>query len=176
MKKIELQGKRVIDCLLNDKQGKRTKIVNLNIDPIYETKKNQFDLLHKLNYNIETKDDNELKLLKLYNQELKKKHYSYNQQDIKKEILNNELFISLKEIQEKLLESCLECYYCNNFVKIIYSDVRDPCQWTLDRINNDIGHNNDNVVICCLKCNLQRRRIDDEKFLFTKQLKIFKQE
>ena len=175
MKKIELQGKRVIDSF-NDKPGKRTKITKLDIDPIYQTKKYQFELIRKLNYNIEAIDENEQKLLKLISQELKKKHYSYNQQDIKKEILNNELFISFKQLQEKLLESLLECYYCNSFCKIIYSDVRDPLQWTLDRINNDLGHNDNNVVICCLKCNLQRRRIDDEKFLFTKQLKIFKQE
>ena len=58
-----------------------TNIENLiqiaTIEQIYE-------LLNKLNYEIGTKDDNELKLLKLINQELKKKHYSYQQQDIKK--------------------------------------------------------------------------------------------
>lgn len=175
MKKIELQGKRVIDSF-NDKPAKRSKIVDMNISSIYETKKQQFELLHKLKYEIKTKDNEEEKLLKLINQELKKKHYSYNQQDIKKDILDSVQFISLSQIQEKLLDCCLECYYCNTSVKIIYSDVRDPTQWTLDRINNDMGHNNNNVVISCLKCNLQRRRIDDEKFLFTKQLKILKQE
>ena len=28
-------------------------------------------------------------------------------------------------------------------------------QWTLDRIDNNIGHSKENVVICCLKCNLK---------------------
>ena len=27
--------------------------------------------------------------------------------------------------------------------------------WTLDRINNDLSHTNDNTCISCLKCNLQ---------------------
>ena len=46
--------------------------------------------------------------------------------------------------------------------------------WTLDRINNDIGHYGDNVVIGCLACNLQKRRRGDEAFRFTKQLIIKK--
>ena len=45
-------------------------------------------------------------------------------------------------------------------------------QWTLDRIDNDQGHTYDNVVIACLECNLQRRRTNSDKFLFTKQMKI----
>jgi hypothetical protein len=47
-------------------------------------------------------------------------------------------------------------------------------QWTLDRLDNSIGHHDDNVVICCLKCNLKKRRMDDEKFKFTKQLRVIK--
>ena len=46
----------------------------------------------------------------------------------------------------------------------------------LDRINNDLGHNKDNVKIACLGCNLKRRRLNMDKFLFTKQLKIQKKE
>jgi hypothetical protein len=46
----------------------------------------------------------------------------------------------------------------------------------LDRINNDLGHNNDNVVISCLECNLKRRKKSKDSFLFTKQLKINRQE
>ena len=175
MKIIELQGKRVIDSF-NEKQAKRTKVVNMNFEKKYELKQEQYELLRKLNYNIIPKDLNEQKILNFIKQELKKKHYSYRQQDIKKKILDENYFISLEQIIEKITESLLECYYCNKDVKIIYEDVRDSKQWTLDRINNDLGHIKDNVVICCLKCNLQRRRLDDEKFLFTKQLKITKQE
>ena len=47
-------------------------------------------------------------------------------------------------------------------------------QWTLDRLDNNKGHCFENVVICCLKCNLKRRTTDDEKFKFTKQMRIVK--
>ena len=59
---------------------------------------------------------------------------------------------------------------------ILYKRVREDYQWTLDRIDNNIGHTCDNTIIACLKCNLQRRRINKGAFLFTKQLKIIKQE
>ena len=56
----------------------------------------------------------------------------------------------------------------------MYENVRESKQWTLDRIDNNIGHNKDNVVICCLECNLKRGTIDDKKFKFTKQMRIIK--
>ena len=46
--------------------------------------------------------------------------------------------------------------------------------WTLDRIDNNIGHNTDNVVISCLACNLQKRRRGEEAFKFMKQMVIKK--
>ena len=57
---------------------------------------------------------------------------------------------------------------------LIYENVREPRQWTLDRIDNSIGHNTENVVISCLSCNLKRRTMDDKKFKFSKQMKIIK--
>ena len=51
---------------------------------------------------------------------------------------------------------------------------REKEQWTLDRIDNNIGHTKDNVVISCLSCNIKRGVMDDAKFKFTKQLKIIK--
>ena len=59
-------------------------------------------------------------------------------------------------------------------VELIYKEVRAKKQWTLDRIDNDIGHNNGNVIISCLECNLKRRRTNMDKFKFTKQLRIVK--
>jgi hypothetical protein len=59
---------------------------------------------------------------------------------------------------------------------ILYENVREPKQWTVDRINNDLGHNNDNFVLACLDCNLKRRCKSCDKFLFTKQLNIIRQD
>ena len=32
------------------------------------------------------------------------------------------------------------------------------------RIDNDLSHTDDNVIVACLKCNLQRRRQNKDKF------------
>jgi hypothetical protein len=48
-------------------------------------------------------------------------------------------------------------------------------QWSVDRINNNLGHNIDNFHLACLDCNLKRRRRTDDSFLFTKQLNVKKQ-
>ena len=57
---------------------------------------------------------------------------------------------------------------------LIYNKKLQQDQWTLDRTNNYKGHNNENTVISCLQCNIQRRRTNDKKFLFSKQLIIHK--
>ena len=75
---------------------------------------------------------------------------------------------------EKLVLSKLRCTYCRDNVLFIYKQIREEKQWTLDRINNSIGHSNKNTVIACLKCNLERRNINDKKFLFTKQMRLIK--
>jgi hypothetical protein len=103
-----------------------------------------------------------------------KKLQSYKQQDLLKKRYKEEKFINIKETIKKLYESKLLCHYCNKKLFILYDIVREMKQWTLDRIDNDIGHYSDNVVISCLDCNLKRRRTNKEAFLFTKQLNIIK--
>jgi hypothetical protein len=49
-------------------------------------------------------------------------------------------------------------------------------QWTLDRIDNKKGHNEGNVIIACLQCNLKRRCTAKDAFMFTKNMKIIKQD
>ena len=106
--------------------------------------------------------------------ELKKKLNGYKKQDIDKKLLDDSKFINFEQLQEKLVLSKLTCYYCKCDMLLMYDKPRENTQWTLDRIDNDLGHNNENVVIACLKCNLKRRRTNSDKFKFTKQMKIIK--
>jgi len=108
--------------------------------------------------------------------EIQKKLNSYKQQDIKKDRFNREQFINMETLLEKLVVSRLKCYYCKGQMLLLYKNKRDVSQWTLDRLDNTIGHAGDNVVIACLECNIARRCRDDEKFLFSKQMKIIKKE
>ena len=104
--------------------------------------------------------------------EINKKLNGYKNQDLKKKINSN--LIQLHEVMEKLETCNFQCHYCFCTVDILYKQVRQENQWTLDRINNDIGHEKDNVVISCLKCNLEKKKMELEKFKFTKQLKLIK--
>ena len=102
-----------------------------------------------------------------------KKLNGYKSQDEKVEIYSEYHFIKPDEVVEKLMACEYSCYYCKQKVKMEYTK-RDMEQWTLDRIDNTMGHNTKNVLISCLGCNLKRRNRTVEKFLFTKQLVIQK--
>lgn len=106
--------------------------------------------------------------------EINKKINGYKNQDIKKQIYNEKKLITMEETMEKLVISKLKCHYCLQNTHILYTRNRDETQWTLDRIDNNLCHSNENTVIACLKCNLQRRCQDAKKFTFTKQLRIAK--
>jgi len=107
-------------------------------------------------------------------QMIKKKRSSYRTQDVKKERFNKNTFIEYDELIDKLVISKLKCSYCKCNMLLLYKNIRDEKQWTLDRVDNSIGHTNDNCVISCLQCNLQKRSRDDSKFKFTKQMNIIK--
>jgi hypothetical protein len=107
-------------------------------------------------------------------QQLNRKISGYKQQDLKKGVYDDQQFINIDSIVNKMRETELKCYYCKVEMMILYETVREAKQWTVDRVNNDIGHNMDNYHLACLSCNLKRRRTDDDKFLFTKQLSIVK--
>ena len=98
----------------------------------------------------------------------------YKQQDIDKSRYDNNQFIKLDKVIEKMYKCKLNCYYCKCKMNILYEIVRENKQWTLDRLDNDIGHNEENVIIACLECNLKRRRTNTNSFLFTKQLNLVK--
>ena len=82
--------------------------------------------------------------------------------------------MDIKKVLELLEKSELLCYYCRKEVKLLYENVREMTQWSLDRLDNSEGHNKENVVIACLSCNLHRKTMYHERFVFTKQLNIVK--
>jgi hypothetical protein len=107
-------------------------------------------------------------------QQIQTKRNGYKYQDVQKKIYDEQSFISYRKILELLVKSGLLCYYCKEKVFVIYEYIREVNQWSLERINNDYGHNHDNVEIACLRCNLRRRTMNHEKFLATKQIKFVK--
>jgi hypothetical protein len=125
-----------------------------------------------LNNNLNYFDD----VSKIAIQEINKKMYGYKQQDTLKKRYNEEQFLTFESIINKMIECELKCRYCKNEMNVLYDISREMKQWSIDRINNDVGHNIDNYHLACLDCNLKRRRRTDEKFLFTKQLNIVKKE
>ena len=106
--------------------------------------------------------------------EINKKISGYKQQDKLKKLFDEDKFLTFENIIQKLLECQHKCYYCKAELKVLYDISRQMTQWSVDRIDNDKGHNNDNFYIACLECNLKRRRRSDDKFLFTKQMKLVK--
>ena len=158
MKKIEIKSRYSKDKITKA-QGKE---VEQQKDISY------FEQIKKLNLAYLTGDKCDV------HQEIKKKISSYAQQDKRRDIFDSKKLINFDQCTEKLVLSKLKCYYCRCDMLLMYKDKREPMQWTLDRLDNNIGHFNNNVVICCLNCNLKKRRMDDEKFKFTKQLNIIK--
>jgi hypothetical protein len=134
------------------------------------------------NYNEQIKIINDISCNNLENsvtkiaiQQINKKISSYKQQDISKKMFENEQFIDFNCVISKMNESQLKCRYCKCEMSILYDITREMKQWSVDRVDNNKGHNKDNFHLACLDCNLKRRRKTDEKFLFTKQLNIIKQ-
>jgi len=113
---------------------------------------------------------------KIIIQQIKNKIYGYKHQDIIKKHLNEEKFLTFQSVIQKMIECELKCRYCKEEMFVLYDVSRELYQWSVDRIDNDVGHNVDNFHLACLECNLKRRRRTDEKFLFTKQLNIIKSE
>ena len=109
-------------------------------------------------------------------QEINKKIYGYKQQDILKKRYDEKKFLTFESVINKMIECQLKCRYCTKEMNVLYDISREMRQWSVDRIDNDLGHNISNFHLACLDCNLKRRRRTDEKFLFTKQLNIIKQD
>lgn len=166
-KQINIEDKYFIQKVSGKKQKRETcKLWDFSLNNI--TQKREKEELIKLYSDI--KSD----LGKHIEREIQKKRNGYKQQDIKKDRIEYELFVSLNDCIELLLESHLKCSYCKKRVVILYQNIREKSQWTLDRIDNDKCHSKDNCVVSCLTCNVSKKRLNDDKFRFTKQMVLIK--
>jgi hypothetical protein len=102
--------------------------------------------------------------------QIQKKLGGYRHQDVKKDRFTPTEFVNYADVCKLILESVGKCYYCEQTTRLMYENVLDPQQWTLDRIDNTMGHNRTNVIIACLSCNLRRRCAHTSKYVMTKQL------
>jgi len=162
--KMKNEKKSYIDLLDKVSAKEVSKDISNAIITIYDNYDIQLALIRKLYKGVAFYEQ------KYFSQALKNKLDCYKQQDIKKKYDDYNNFITLENIIEKLVTSEMLCFYCNVKTLILYKNSREQCQWTLDRINNYDEHSNSNTIICCLKCNLQRRRKNSAKFKFSKQL------
>ena len=154
---------------------KKREIMNkYNIMHDYLNYTKQLEMIKDMhNKKNEGKDEREKNIII---QELDKKLKSYKQQDILKNIYNESLFINIPIVLKHLHDCKLLCFYCKCELYVLYENVRELYQWTIDRLDNSLGHNKDNFVIACLNCNIKRRKTNTDKFLFTKQLNLIKKD
>lgn len=162
-KEIKIIGKTsryLMKKLIEEKNSpvKRKQVEKWNVDPTWFQTNIQLDLL-----------SNDEPILR---DEIAKKISSYRQQDVLKKRLNKKELIDYQYVKSLIQECALKCHYCSEDSLILYETRRDMSQWTVDRIDNEIGHNRNNIVISCLKCNLQRKSRNSDKFLQTKQMVI----
>lgn len=167
-KKIVIQGSQNIKSISGDKTRERVKQMTID-DAIFENHKQQHSFMCSLY--VTDKCLHKTEILS----ELQKKLQGYIQQDKQHGFYDENSIMKTHDIIELLVTSKLQCSYCKKAIYVLYKNVRQPDQWTLDRIDNTQGHNVGNCVASCYKCNVQKKQMDDTKFRFTKQMKIIKQ-
>lgn len=189
IKNINVCGKKLgmmlkTECVENDTQSadfeykkiytkskeiKRISSEKWNLPECCFTHAYQLREISKLYLNME---DESVEHRAIIIKELTNKIIGYKRQDVEKNVFQKDLFVSLENIIDKLLCSKLKCYYCKESCELLYKNVYSKQQWTLDRINNDLGHNTDNVVISCLECNLKKGTMDSDRFKYGKQIAL----
>ena len=164
-KKITITGKKNIDPINNTRTPTRTQSESWNISDKMYASQRQIEYVNQLYLGTE------FTYKSICEKELYKKWYGYKRQDIDKGLFVESKLITIEQIYENLMLSKLKCYYCNEECLLLYKDVLAKRQWTLDRIDNQIGHNEDNVVICCLECNIKRGSMDCKRFKMGKSIR-----
>ena len=192
MKKIEIQGKRNQDKMkqMDDPKAvierKASKSRMTLPDDFYRADQSLGLALLKQQIadislgvsppaNVMIDPDNE-RLLSYMIREIDMKRKAYIYQDKHHEIYDPRYSITTDRIVELLVAAELLCFYCREICQVTYKEAMCRRQWTLDRVDNNYGHNDTNVVIACLDCNLKRGTMDAERFRQGKQFTFRKME
>ena len=175
MKSVSITGKRNTDkmkTLDNPELVSERNIVKKwpqEVIELYEKHSEQMNIVNKLYMDVKPLPNGDI-----FKKEIQKKIEGYKRQDIEKEIYDKERFIDMEEVLSKLTACRIKCHYCGVECYIIYNEVLSKTQWTIDRIDNDHGHNKGNIVIACLNCNLRRGTMNSERYKLGKQMKCIK--
>ena len=182
MKKIDIIGKRNQDkmkqmadpeAIIERKVSKKRGTGDLP-DGIYEP--DQSLVLSMLKASVADKSLGVSAPLAYVLREIDTKRKAYIYQDKHHEIYDPRYSITTDRIVELLAAADLLCNYCREICQVAYKEAMCRRQWTLDRTDNNYGHNDANVVIACLDCNLKRGTMDAERFRQGKQFTFRKVE
>ena len=194
MKKIEIQGKRnqdkmkqmddpdaTIERKMSAKQAKvipdefYTMDQSLTLDILKSHVANiSVGIGHSASSTAATCSTDQVLSMILREIDGKRKAYIY--QDKHHNIYDPRYTVTTNRIVELLVNAELVCHYCREICQVTYKEAMCRRQWTLDRIDNNYGHNDANVVIACLDCNLKRGTMDAERFRMGKQFTFRKME
>ena len=175
-KTLVFSSKRTRDTIIKAQDNEHVAVRGLadRIPDTMKTKKAEIDVLRLL-FTGHSPIGNDPCLttgMKLIRTEIRDKVRGYGNQDKKNDLFDPELLITEDACILKLLSCQLKCWYCRGDVVILFTEVRQPNQWTLDRLDNDDRHTEENTVIACLDCNLRRRRQSADKYLMGKRIVV----
>ena len=170
MKSINITGKRNIDKINKVERPERKDTQSWNFDESFYTYNKQIEIVN--NMYLDNSQEHEI----ILKREIEKKIRGYRNQDMQKKLIDLNKLISLDQTIELLVVSKLKCFYCKDECHLLYKNIFEKKQWTLDRINNNQGHNHDNVVISCLDCNIKRGDMDSERFKKGKEIRIVRKQ
>ena len=170
MKSINITGKRNVDKINKVERPERKDTQNWSFDESFYTYNKQIEIVN--NMYLDNSQEHEIVLKR----EIEKKIRGYRNQDMQKKLIDLNKLISLDQTIELLVVSKLKCFYCKEKCSLLYKNIFEKKQWTLDRINNNEGHNHDNVVISCLDCNIKRGDMDSERFKKGKEIRIVRKQ
>jgi hypothetical protein len=143
------KSKRELDFFIRD--GKEYKTCNKCSDRRNKNKKNKNDLTKKNYEEWKKKNPLHLKFRKMINDSKK--------EDIKRDRFNESEFVDIDYLVKVFEIQGGKCIYCDCELSLIFTLSNIKNKISLQRINNDYGHNKMNSVFCCSCCNYSRKEL-----------------